>query len=568
MADPAASNTTRGEIGRRRRRRRVASLATVVTLTAAIGITPFTLRHHVSAEATPPVGDIEGQSLPPVPATPDVRFPLGSWQVGRRVFGGIEGYAGRMSVLPGDRLAVYVRTRARNYSATVYRMGYYRGAGANLMMASKSLAGTQQPLCPVEARGMVECRWRKSFSLAVQPTWPSGVYLIKLSASDSSESFVPFVVRESTPTATILFQVSVTTWEAYNTWGGRDLYQGPCPRKAPGPIPSSPPGASASPTPTPKASSPTPSPSPSPTPILSPVAFVRRVSPQASGEGRGCAFANRARAVSFDRPYTWPGTGQFLRFEYPMLYWLESKGYHVAYATDTDLHEGTDALASRQIFIAAGHDEYYSREMRRALESALTTGTSLIFMGADDIYRHIRFEASPLGADRVVVNYKVAGEDPFSITDPQESTGQWREWPLHDPEQLLLGAQYECNPVSASWVPTGRPAWLFHGTGLVAGRGIPRLVGYEYDKTFSDQGQPAGVIDVARSPLTCSGRQSESDSTFYVAPSGAGVFDAGTLELVCALGPTSHACQSVPPDTRIQKMMANLVEAMRARKFT
>ncbi|HLW17209.1 MAG TPA: N,N-dimethylformamidase beta subunit family domain-containing protein, partial [Actinomycetota bacterium] len=97
---------------------------------------------------------------------------------------------------------------------------------------------------------------------------------------------------------------------------------------------------------------------------------------------------------------------------------------------------------------------------------------------------------------------------------------------------------------------------------------IPNLVGYEYDKTFAGQDHPAGIVDVARSPLTCSGRQSESDSTFYIAPSGAAVFDAGTLDLVCALGPTSHACQGIYPDAGVQKLVGNLIDAMLAHRFT
>ncbi|HLW16922.1 MAG TPA: N,N-dimethylformamidase beta subunit family domain-containing protein, partial [Actinomycetota bacterium] len=428
---------TRDARRRARRRKRNAALGTVAALTLAIGVVPLTLRGHTGALATPPLPDTESQSLPPLPATP-VRFPLGAWQAQHDVPGGIEGFAGRVSALPGDSVAVYVRTHATRYTAFVYRMGYYHGVGARLMATDKNLIGTLQPPCNVESRGMIECRWRKSFMLHVPLTWPSGVYLIKLSASDGSGSFVPLVIREAIPAAPILFQVSVTTWQAYDTFGGRDLYQGPCPpRLLPSPSETAKPTLTPSPSPT---VSPSVSVSPSPSASILKIGFTQKTRAQPLDEGRGCAFDGRSRAVSFDRPYQWPGSGQFLRFEYPMLYWLESRGYHVAYATDIDLHEGLDSLSSRKVFIAAGHDEYYSLQMRRALEGALAQGTDLIFMGADDIYRHIRFESSPLGPDRVIVNYKIAGEDPLSATDPLESTGQWREWPTGDPEQQLLGA--------------------------------------------------------------------------------------------------------------------------------
>ncbi|HLK42085.1 MAG TPA: hypothetical protein VKV34_01995, partial [Thermoleophilia bacterium] len=36
--------------------------------------------------------------------------------------------------------------------------------------------------------------------------------------------------------------------------------------------------------------------------------------------------------------------------------------------------------------------------------------------------------------------------------------------------------------------------------------------------------------------LTCGGHTSYQESSYYTAPSGAGVFDAGTMQWICALG--------------------------------
>src|SRR5262249_19387058 len=154
--------------------------------------------------------------------------------------------------------------------------------------------------------------------------------------------------------------------------------------------------------------------------------------------------------------------------EYPMIYWLESRGYDVAYTTDIDLHQQRDDLLQRRIFISVGHDEYYSTVMRKSLEVAARHGVSLIFAGGHDLYRHIRFESSRLGPDRIEVNYKDASLDPFSKTDPREVTNQWRDAPVNRPEQGLLGAQYAPGEFRiAPWRPTLRPAWLFAGTGFI-----------------------------------------------------------------------------------------------------
>ncbi len=57
--------------------------------------------------------------------------------------------------------------------------------------------------------------------------------------------------------------------------------------------------------------------------------------------------------------------------------------------------------------ISLGHDEYYSQAMRSALLTARNAGTNLAFLGANAIYRHIRFANN----DQVIICYKVAAID-------------------------------------------------------------------------------------------------------------------------------------------------------------
>ena len=279
--------------------------------------------------------------------------------------------------------------------------------------------------------------------------------------------------------------------------------------------------------------------------------------------------------MSFDRPYEWPGAGKLFAGELQTIELMESRGLDVGYAASSDLHEGLVGLAHRRLFVSSGHDEYYSRAMRSALESALSGGTSLAFLGANDVYRHIRFESSPLGRDRIEVNYKVAAEDPFFESDPADSTGNWREPPVSDPEQQLLGAQYDCCPggdhcpeSAFGWTPSAQPGWLFRRTGLRPGVEVPRLIQGEYDRVYPNVPQPPGVVVVARTALPCGARAMEQDSTFYVAPSGAGVFDAGDEYFACAIGPTpARHCGDGRPDRRIERLVWNLFEAMIHRRF-
>src|SRR5437868_8419886 len=56
--------------------------------------------------------------------------------------------------------------------------------------------------------------------------WPPGDYLLKLIAGPGA-SYVPLTVRDDQSHAPVLVVNAVTTWQAYNDWGGYDLYNGP-----------------------------------------------------------------------------------------------------------------------------------------------------------------------------------------------------------------------------------------------------------------------------------------------------------------------------------------------------
>ena len=149
---------------------------------------------------------------------------------------GIEAYASHTSVKAGDALNVHVSTYPANkYSVSVYRMGYYGGAGARLMRTIGPLQGTVEETPKDGARHLIECNWKVGFSLEIPKDWLSGVYLGKLTTLPSptgqyldlgmvSESYVIFIVRDDRK-ADLLFQASDLTWLAYNRWPQwRSLY--------------------------------------------------------------------------------------------------------------------------------------------------------------------------------------------------------------------------------------------------------------------------------------------------------------------------------------------------------
>src|SRR5262249_9679876 len=126
-----------------------------------------------------------------------------------------------------------------------------------------------------------------------------------------------------------------------------------------------------------------------------------------------------ARKVSFDRPYAvnpygvrLDGASDFLRrWEYNAVRFLEREGYDLTYVTNVDTHERGDALLRHRIVLSVGHDEYWSRPMRQHFETARDRGVHLAFLSAGDSLWQIRFEANSSGVeDRTIVAYKEAAD--------------------------------------------------------------------------------------------------------------------------------------------------------------
>ena len=232
------------------------------------------------------------------------------WEISRpALHREIEGYASRTSVNRGDTIDLFVSSADPHYTVDLFRMGWYGGAGARRVAQPIERDGFIQTMpVPDASTGLIECRWRDPYTVRTADAygaWTTGVYLARLTARPSGvQSFIVFVVRDDESTAPLLFQSSVTTFAAYNNWGGQSLY-----------------------------------------------AFNSGNTP--------------ARIVSFDRPYAGnpygvrlDGAGDFLRrWEYNAVRFLEREGYEIAYSTDVDTHERAGSLLRHAVFLSVGHDE-------------------------------------------------------------------------------------------------------------------------------------------------------------------------------------------------------------------
>jgi hypothetical protein len=430
----------------------------------------------------------------------------------------IKGYASRTSVGKGGSITFHVTVRpAQSYTIDIYRIGWYQGRGGRLMRHVGPLRGSRQPSCPADSTsGLIECDWSPSYALRVPKAWTTGVYLALLTNARRFQNYVVFVVRDDRRVADLLYQQSVTTYQAYNNYPndertGKSLYD------------------------------------------------------EGGGRSYGqdtVAGAKRAVRVSFDRPYKDDGGGQFLVWEYYLVRWLERSGYDVSYTTDIDTHENPQRLLSYRGFLAVGHDEYWSKEMYDGVDAARNAGVNLAFLGANIDYWQIRFEPSPLtgAANRTIVCYKKRPLDP--VQGPT-TTVTWESSYLNRSEQRLIGVQSTTYILPDSphfpYVVTDSEHWIFAGTGFADGASVPGIVGYETDRFSPEYGEPEAVPGtytlLSRSPIVdWSGASDYSNSSIYQAPSGAWVFAAGTIAWSWGLAKPGVA------NPRIQRMTANLLD--------
>jgi hypothetical protein len=518
-------------------------------------------------------------------AAENARAGTHDWQLERPALAReIEGYASATSVERGTTIALYVNTRAPAFVLEVFRIGWYAGAGARRVFGPLHVAGTVQPEPEMHAdTGLVDCAWTHPFVLTTADpsgnAWPSGVYLARLSARDGddnhdgAQSYVIFVVRDDARRADLLVQLPVTTWQAYNTWGGKSLYRwgstGPTPgRSQVGPAPSG--GSERSERggtgPTPGRSQGGPAPS--------------------GGSERGGKKPERASKVSFNRPYAvnaqnpaaayGVGAGEFLTNLQPhpdtygtsnagwdinLVRWLEREGRDVAYCTNLDTHARPPTTARCKAWLSSGHDEYWSWAMREHVEQARDAGVHLAFFGSNAAYWQIRLEPSAASrtADRVMVCHKKAERDPFAGTP--FVTDRWRSEAVNRPEEALVGVMYDADPVDGDIVIAAPVHWLFDGTGLERGSVLRGLLGYEVDSMQG--GGPTHIEVLAASPWTISGkkpREGIAHMTLSTAPGGTLVFATGSMQWAWGLDDfNAPALRPARSSAAAERMTRNLL---------
>ncbi|MFB9503459.1 DUF4082 domain-containing protein [Saccharothrix mutabilis subsp. capreolus] len=512
-------------------RRLVRTLCAVLMVTGCV--TPLVLLNATVANAAPCDVPVVNKV-----ACENTKTGTPDWQVNSRD-DSILGYTTDISTTPGGQVAFKMLTNASSYTIDIFRLGWYGGVGARQIgSVSRNTPQNQPPCLRDTPSALIDCgNWAVSVTWNVPADAVSGIYYARVTRNDNQlKNEIAFVVRDDTSTSKILFQTSDSTWVAYNRYGGNSLYFG-------------------------------------------------------DGPGQG----GQAYKVSYNRPYTGgDGDENFIfNAEYPMLRFLERNGYDLSYTTDVDSARRGHLIKNHKVFMAVGHDEYWSNEQRANVEAARDAGVHLAFLTGNEIFWKTRWEKSIDSSQtdwRTIACYKeTKGTQNDGLND---WTGTWRDprySPPQDggrPENALLGNIFTVNGRrdDSLQVPAeyGRMRLWRHTSLQSMSSGTtytfqPGTLGYEWN-TVEDNGyQPAGVGQFSRTTVAMldgpyvlqnHGDYYTPDTkthaiTYYKHSSGALVFGAGTVQWAWGVD-DEHAFLTNTPtsDIRMQQATVNFLADM------
>lgn len=446
-------------------------------------------------------------------------------------------YADRHSIRPGEPFRLMMSAGPGRGGveghAEIFRIGYYGSAdrrfiwrSARLEIAEHGITGTAAALGPA---------WPAALVVEDTADWRSGYHSVDFveHGGRRHEDVAFIVVRAPTPDTGILVKLATATYQAYNRWGGHNLYLYETPATMAG--------------------------------------------GRAGVFEEGLPF-HRGDMVTFDRPTA----SEFWEWEYWFVLWLErlarEEGISLAYATGFDIAREPDLAARCRLLISVGHDEYWSREEFDHTHGRIfRLGGNTLFLGANTAYWQVRYAdvnapgGNEPGEGRQMICYK-AMADPIrrrAAADPDlHVTARFRE-DARRPESMLTGVAYQSNLAfrqaesGAAYYVADTDFPFFEGTGYCQGDFVAGIIGHEWDNRdpeaeFPCPGEPrvaaterlwregrsliapiaaerirpvfrGGVVDI-------NGRRGCAEAVCFESPAGARVFSAGTNRWSWGLG--------------------------------
>lgn len=287
-------------------------------------------------------------------------------------------------------------------SIRIFRMGWYGGSGARLVFFSNEIEvfpgelwNSNQPgRLDFSARGP---SWKCVFEHIVPDQWCDGLYIIKVENDEGKATLAPFWLTSPLECEGVAVCFSPINIQARNWWGGYSATQviNGKPKK------------------------------------------IRHLYHQIG-----------SKTLSINRPMFNPRTGDFLRWAYPFVRFLERHDIPITYITDLDIEEMGSIPESITHFVTLGPMRYWTELLNNELEMFCEKeGTTYAHFGAEAGQHIVTY-------DRKNVQIKFHDEDGYErlenpITGARPSGSKprppWGSMELYPQQKILQGI------VGSSW---------------------------------------------------------------------------------------------------------------------
>ena len=380
-------------------------------------------------------------------------------------------YTDKLSYSLGEVIQLHAISTAGTVDVTV--ISEFPEAGSVAHFSSNSVSWEDTP-DDASVRG---CCWPVILEIPVKKDWRPGVYKIRVHCEqDDSEVFHLIVIRpgHSKRNGRFLLVTSDTSWNAYNDWGGSNHYEGIIDSE-----------------------------SSSFSPILSNqrpltqgmISLPKHAPRTLQRRGIACGanslypHMDWAWENGYSKKYASAG---WATYEKPFLTWANQNGYSFDVITQQDLHFQPELLEGYSCVIMVGHDEYWSWQMRDAVDHYVEQGGNIARFAGNFMWQ-IRLENQ--GRTQVCHKYSAMENDPvLNTVEECLLTTCWEDSRVGRPGHATFGLDASAG-IYAGWGglaakgPGGftlyRPEhWAFEGCRLgygdVLGGECP-IFGYEVD---------------------------------------------------------------------------------------
>ncbi len=343
------------------------------------------------------------------------------------IFAQTDGYVSSMSVSQGEKLCFYISTPLTKFDLKIYKLGVFK---KEMLTLSGLPGGIQKTDDSAFIKG---CNWKVTKEIIIPYTWTSGIYEADIPSGGAIKKLI-FIVKEKNlgwHSKTVVC-LTANTWQAYNNWGGRSLYD------------------------------------------------------------FNSYSETRSLKVSFNRPLSDTAADYYFRWTDVLVKWLEANHFDAEFCTNTDLDADPFFLSHYKTFVTVGHDEYWSRPERSALEIFLKFAGRIICLSGNTCWWQVRFEDSL----HTMVCYRDTAIDPMFGQHDSLVTSIWGRSPINEPPNSLLGVSFEHggfindDGIFPQYLGYGGYTifnsnhWIYYGTGLKDGDIIGAenaIAGYESD---------------------------------------------------------------------------------------